>query len=302
MDRFDQMTVLLAVVDAGSFSAAGRMLGMPLTTVSRKVADLEAHLKTRLLSRTTRRLALTEAGIAYAAACRQIIERVEEAERAAAGEYAAPRGELVIAAPIVFGRLHVLPVVTAFLAAFPEIRIRMALSDRLVDLIEDHIDIAIRIGKLSDSRMMARTVGAIRPVVCASPAYLARHGRPVRPEDLADHATIAFEGALSSSMWPFADPSSPMGVRLAPRLVVNTAEAAIDAAIAGAGVTRVLSYQVEAALRSGALELVLEDYAAPAWPVSLVHAGRGLAPRKLGAFMDFAAPRLRSRLRSNWSP
>ncbi|MCX5515802.1 LysR family transcriptional regulator [Kaistia algarum] len=296
MDRFDQMSVLVAVVDGGSFSAAGRALGMPLATVSRKVADLEANLGTRLLSRTTRQLALTEAGRTYVAACRQILERVEEAERVAAGEYAVPRGELVISAPIVFGRLHVLPVVSAFLAAYPEIRIRLALSDRVVDLVDDHVDIALRIGALGDSRLVARTVGIIRPVLCASPAYLGRSGRPADPDDLAGHAVVAFEGALSSTAWSFGEPPNQRRVTVAPRLVVNTAEAAIDAAIAGVGITRVLSYQVEAALRSGALECVLEAFAPAAWPVSLVHAGQGLAPRKLGAFMDFAAPRLKARL------
>ncbi len=296
MDRFDQMSVLVSVVDEGSFSAAGRALGMPLATVSRKVADLEAHLGARLLSRTTRQLALTEAGRSYVAACRQILERVEEAERVAAGEYSVPRGELVISAPIVFGRLHVLPVVTAFLAAYPEIRIRLALSDRVVDLVDDHVDIALRIGALVDSRLVARMVGMIRPVVCASPAYLERRGRPASPEDLDDHAVVAFEGALSSTVWTFGEPPRESRVAVKPRLVVNTAEAAIDAAIAGVGITRVLSYQVEAALRSGALERVLDAFEPAAWPVSLVHAGQGQAPRKLSAFVDFAGPRLKARL------
>ncbi len=297
MDRFDQMSVLVAVVDAGSFSAAGRALDMPLATVSRKVADLETHLGTRLLSRTTRQLALTEAGRSYVAACRQILERVEEAERVAAGEYVVPRGELVISAPIVFGRLHVLPVVTEFLAAYPEIRIRLALSDRLVDLVDDHVDIAIRIGDLGDSRLVARGVGMIRLVLCASPGYIGLHGRPERPDDLAGHSIVAFEGAFSSTLWLFGEPPNQSRVSVAPRLIVNTAEAAIDAAIAGVGITRVLSYQVEAALCSGALERVLDAFVPAAWPVSLVHAGQGLAPRKLGAFMDFAAPRLKTRLR-----
>src|SRR5882724_3392190 len=172
MDRLESMSILVTAVEAGSLSAAARRLGTPLATVSRKVSELEAHLKTQLLKRSNRRLTLTDAGRSYVAACRRILEEVSEAERAAAGEYSAPKGDLVITAPIVFGRLHVLPVVTAFLAAYPQVDIRLTLGDRIAHLAEDHIDLAIRIGRLPDSRMVATGVGSIRHVVCASPAYL----------------------------------------------------------------------------------------------------------------------------------
>ena len=184
MDRLDSMSVLLAVVDAGSLSAGARRLGIPLATVSRKVSDLEAHLRTRLLNRTSRQITLTDAGRSYAAACRRILEEIGEAERAAAGEYSAPKGDLVVTAPIVFGRLHVLPVTLDFLRAYPDIDIRLTLTDHSLNLLEDHVDVAVRIGDLPDSGLMATRLGSIRQVVCASPAYFAERGRPARPEAL----------------------------------------------------------------------------------------------------------------------
>jgi DNA-binding transcriptional LysR family regulator len=296
MDRLDSMSILLAVVEAGSLSAAGRRLGMPLATVSRRVCDLEGHLKTRLLARTSRQLALTDAGRSYVAACRRILEEVEEAERAAAGEYSAPKGELIMTAPIVFGRLHVLPVVAEFLETYPEINVRIVFADHVLHLMEDHIDLAVRIGALPDSSMLARSVGSIRRVVCASPAYYAARGKPTVPEELASHDCVAFEGLTSSRSWIFPAAGRDLTVPIRARLVVNTAEAAIDAAAAGVGITRVLSYQVAERVREGALEVALRDFEPEPSPVSLVHAGQGHPPLKLRAFIDFAAPRIRARL------
>jgi DNA-binding transcriptional LysR family regulator len=296
MDRLEAMSLIVAAVEAGSLSAAARRLGMPLATVSRKVSDLESHLRTRLLVRSTRRLALTDAGRSYVEACRRILDEVAEAERAAAGEYRAPRGELAITAPVVFGRLHVVPVLVEFLKAHAQIAVRLSLADRVVHLLEERIDAAVRIGELPDSNLVATRVGAIRQVVCASPAYFAARGTPQRPADLAGHECITFEGIASASAWSFARRGKSEAVALRSRLVVNTAEAAIEAAVAGLGITRVLSYQVEEALRSGSLTLALEAFAPPASPVSLVHAGGRLLPLKLRAFLDFAAPRLRARL------
>src|SRR5208283_2092412 len=173
MDRLESMSILVTAVEAGSLSAAGRRLGMSLATVSRKVSALEAHLKTRLLNRSSRQLTLTDADRSYVAACRRILEDVGEAERAASGEYSAPRGDLIITAPIVFGRLHVLPVVAAFLRAYPDIDIRMLLTDRVVNILEDHVDLAVRISELPDSSLIATRVGTVRRVVCGSPAYFA---------------------------------------------------------------------------------------------------------------------------------
>src|SRR5271169_6668672 len=192
MDRLDAMSVLVSVVETGSFSAASRKLGAPLPTVSRKVSELEAHLNTRLLIRSTRRLTLTDAGAAYVAACKRILEQVGDAERAASGEYRSPRGDLVVTAPIVFGRLHVLPAIDELLATYREIDVRLVLSDRNVHLIDDHVDLAVRIGALPDSSMVATRVGSVRRVVCASPAYLAEHGIPKAPEDLSALACVTF--------------------------------------------------------------------------------------------------------------
>jgi len=301
MDRLEAMSLFVAAVEAGSLSAAGRRFGVPLATVSRKVSDLERHLKTRLLNRSTRQLTLTDAGHAYLVACRRILGEVGEAERIAAGEYSMPTGELIITAPIVFGRLHVLPVVTEFLAAYPDVNVRLTLGDRISQLIEEHIDLAIRIGPLADSSMVAIRIASIRHVVCASPAYLAEHGTPKTPNELASHSCITFEGLASLATWTFLADKTELTVPIRSRLQVNTAEAAIDAAIAGVGMTRVLSYQISAAVRSGALQPVLEAFEPEPWPASLVHAGQGLLPVKLRAFLDFAAPRLKQRLaRATW--
>ncbi len=296
MDRLDGMRVLLAVADAGSLSAAARRLGIPLPTVSRKIAELESHLNARLLIRSTRSLALTDAGRSYVEAARRILEQIEEAERAAAGEYAAPRGDLVITAPLSFGRLHVTPVLAAFLAAYPQIDVRLALTDRVVRLLEDHVDCAVRLGALPDSSLMATRLGEMRRVVCASPAYLDSRGTPITPADLTSHASVTFDGLTSASVWSFADGDRQISVAVHSRLAVSSAEAAVDAAIAGVGLTNVFAYQAATALADGRLRIVLGDHEPPLAPVSLVHAGQGLMPLKLRAFLDFAAPRLRERL------
>jgi len=298
MDRFESMAILVTVAEAGSLSAAARRLGTPLATVSRKISQLESHLGTKLLNRSSRRLVLTDAGRSYVEACRRILEDVGEAERAASGEYRAPKGELVIAAPIVFGRLHVLPVVVAFLESFPQIDVRIALFDRVVDLLEEHVDVALRIGELPDSSLVATRVGAIRRVVCASSAYFAKRGVPKSPAQLGEHDCVTFESLMSSKEWIFAAGSSKVAVPIRSRLVVNTAEAAIDAAIAGIGITRVLSYQVAESVRTGKLTLALQEFEPKPWPVSLVYTGRRLLPLKVRAFLDFATPRLEGRLSS----
>ncbi|MFE0016773.1 LysR substrate-binding domain-containing protein [Mesorhizobium sp. NPDC059054] len=296
MDRLGSMSLFVTVAEAGSLSAAGRGLGMPLATVSRRLSDLEKHLGTRLLNRSTRRLELTEAGRSYLASCRRILEDIEEAEQTAAGEYSQARGELVVTAPIVFGRLHVLPVVVDFLAAYPEVDIRLTQSDTLRRLVEEHIDLAVRIGRLPDSSMVAIRVGSIRRVACASPAYLEAHGVPGTPQELSAHHCVTVERLALPAAWTFTEGQREIAVPVRSRLTINTAEAAIDAATAGVGIARVLSYQVADAVRSGVLKLILEDFEPEPWPVSLVHAGRGLLPLKLRAFLDFGAPRLKARL------
>jgi DNA-binding transcriptional LysR family regulator len=296
MDRLDAMSVVLAVVEAGTLSAAARISQVPLSTVSRKISDLETLLGARLFSRSGRRIVLTEAGQSYVAACKRILADVQEAERAASGEYRAPRGDLVITAPVVFGRLHVLPLVIAFLDVYPEIDIRLVLADRVFHLLDDHVDVALRIGHLPDSSLVAIRLGEVRRVVCGSPAYFAGKGKPETPQALSSHSCIGFEGLTSESRWTFLAGATEQTVGVRCRLVVNTAEAAVDAAIAGLGVTRVLSYQVAEAMRAGLLDTVLREFEPKPWQVSLVHGGQGLLPLKLRAFLDFAAPRLRASL------
>ncbi|AFT89858.1 LysR family transcriptional regulator [Paraburkholderia phenoliruptrix] len=296
MNRLEAMSILVAVVDAGSLSAAARHLDMPLATVSRKVGELEAHLKTRLLHRTTRKLSLTEAGSSYVAACRRILEEIGEAERAATGEYAAPRGELVVTAPIAFGRLHVTPVIADFLAQYPEIDINLMLTDRVVHLMDEHADVAIRIGQLPDSTLVAKQVGTVRRVICGSPAYLDAHGVPERPAALDTHRCITFEALESMRAWSFGSGKSEVSVPVRSRFAVNTADAAIAAAILGVGLIRVLSYQVADAVRANELRVVLEAFESAPLPVNLVHAGQTPLPLKLRAFLDFATPRLRARI------
>ena len=296
MDRLEAMTLLVTSVEVGSLSGASRRLGVPLPTVSRKISELEAHLKTRLLTRTTRRLALTDAGHSYVAACKRILEEIGEAERAATGEYSAPKGELVITAPIVFGRLHVLPVVTQFLQAYPEIDVRLVLSDHVANLVEDRVDLAVRIGALPDSSLVASRIGAIRRIVCGNPGYFAQRGAPQNPRELSMHDCVTYEGLMAGDRWVFPSGRSEITVPVHSRLIVTTAEAAIDAAVAGLGLTRVLSYQAAVALRAGSLVLALEEFEPEPWPVNLVYHGGRLLPLKLRAFLDFAAPRLKMAL------
>jgi DNA-binding transcriptional LysR family regulator len=296
MDRFESMSTLLAAVETGSLSAASRKLGMPLATVSRKVSALEAHLKTRLLNRTSRRLTLTDVGRSYVAACKRIMDEIEEAEHAATGEYRSPRGDLTITAPIVFGRLHILPVVFEFLKAYPEIDVRMSLTDRVVNFADEHFDLALRIGELPDSSLVANRLGEIRLITCASAAYFAEQGLPKAPGDLSSHDCITFAGLMSSDVWNFKSGKVETSVSIHSRLIVNTAEAAIDAAIASIGITRVLSYQAASPIRASKLAVALKDFEPNPWPVNLVRTGQSLQPLKVRAFLDFAIPRLKTRL------
>ena len=298
MDRFEAMGMLVKVTELGSLSAAGRALHVPLATLSRKIADLEALLGTRLLIRTTRKLSLTDAGIAYVAAARRILEQVDEAERDAAGEFTVPKGELAITAPLMFGRLHVLPVVANFLAAHADITVRLILSDRNVDLVDDHVDMAVRIGTLPDSAMVATQVGTMRMVTCISPALLGSHGMPAVPGDLQRFPCVAVEAPMPSSGWRFRDPGSgaPRDVAISARLAVSTPEAAAAAAVRGVGVARLLHYQAADALRQGALHVVLAEYELEPAPVHLLHVARGQMPLKMRRFLDVAAPRLRQEL------
>ena len=296
MDRFDAIRTLLAAVDGGSLSAASRKLGMPLPTVSRQVSELEARLRTQLVIRTNRKLLLTDAGSAFVAAGRRVLEELEEAERAAAGEYRIPRGDLLVTAPIMFGKLHVTPVVLAFLAAYPEVNVRVVLFDHVIDLVENHVDVAVRVGHLPDSGLVAARIGEIHWVICASPAYLSTRGTPVAPDDLAQHDCIGFEGLQMVRTWPFGRGTNAKTVAIRPRFAANTADAIIEAAIAGIGIARLTSYQAAGAIRDGRLVSLLRRYGPEPLPVHLVHTGPPLVPLKMRAFLDFASPRLKASL------
>ena len=296
MDRHSGMRLFVAIADAGSLSEAGRRLGKPLTTVSRQLAALEDALKARLFTRSTRNLALTEPGRTYLDACRRIIEETDAAEARLSGEQSEPQGEIVITAPVVFGRLHVLPVVAEFLREHPRVNARLLLLDRPVDLIEEGLDVAIRIGSLRDSSLIAIRVGSVQRIVCASPTYLASRGLPKGPDGLTEHDCITFSALGAWDRWTFFDGRKQMRVRIRSRLVVNTAESAIDAAIAGLGITRVLSYQAARALRDGSLKAILAKYDSGELPVHILHRETRLVQPKVKSFVAHAADTLRRRM------
>jgi DNA-binding transcriptional LysR family regulator len=298
MDRLEAMTILLAAVDHGSLSAASRELRVPLATVSRRVSELEEHLNIRLLLRGTRKLMLTEAGRAYVASCRRIMEDIAEAERTATGEYRAPQGELIFSVPHVLGRTHALPVVVEFLTTYPDIRMRFHLADRVVSLLEEQIDLALRVGELPDSSMIATRLGVVRQMLCASPEYLNARGVPRKPADLATHWCVAYDayGIASGTSWKLGTGRATQTVQIPSRLVVNSAEAAVIAATAGAGVVWVNSYLAEDSVKAGSLVRLLEGYEPAPLPVSLIYPSQRQVPLKLRAFLDFSVPRLRERL------
>lgn len=296
MDRFESMSAFVAVVEAGGFSAASRRLGMPLATVSRKVSELEQQLRVTLLTRTTRNVALTEIGQQHFETCRRLLEELGEAERLASGEYRAPRGELVVSAPMAMGRLYLLPIVAAFLDAYPDVDIELRLTDRVDNLMDEGIDSALRVGELPDSSLKAVRLGNIRHVVCASPAYLAARGRPAKPAELAAHSCITFTGLGTMREWTFRSGRDVLRVPVRSRLAVSTAEAAADAAVAGLGIARVLCYQAARAIAARQLDLLLRPHEPEPMPVHLVHQSTRLMPQKLKAFNDFVVPRLKQRL------
>lgn len=298
MDRFESMSAFVAVAKSGGFSAAARAIGIPLPTISRRVADLEAELGVRLLHRSTRQVVLTESGQTFFASCQRLLEDLKDAEEAVTGEYRAPRGELAITAPMGFGRLHLQPVALEFLAAYPDINLRLLLVDRVVDLVEDHVDVALRIADLPDSSLVARPLGHVRMVVTASPDYLKRYGAPAHPNDLRDHDCIAWSSFGPLNTWWLRDQGRDQSFPVRTRLSTTSADSAIGAACAGLGLTQTTCYQAEHSVREAQLKIVLADYECAVTPVSLVYASNRLVPLKLRAFIDFAAPRLTERLRN----
>lgn len=289
--------MLVAATEEGSLSAAARKLRIPVATLTRNVNDLEALVGTKLLVRTTRKLLLTDAGIDYVVATKRILEQVEEQERRAAGEFTNPRGELVVTTPVQVARLRVLPVINQFLASFPEIRIQLLQSDRNVDLVDSHADVAVRIGRLADSSLVATRVGMLRVVVVASPEILERHGIPRRPEDLHGYPRVVFNSPFLSP-WRFRQPDAGevYTVTDTPRLLVSSPDAAADAAIDGIGATLLLEHDVAEAVHAGKLRFILQEFEVDPIPVHLVYTSRDMMPVKLRRFIDFAVPKLREAL------
>lgn len=296
MDRLESMSIIVAVSETGSFSAASRLLKTPVATISRKVADLEGRLRAELFQRSSRQMTLTDAGRSYMEACKRIIEQVDEAEREVAGEYRVPKGDLVVTAPWGLGHMHLLPIGVEFLNAYPEISLRFVLTDRVVNAVQENIDVAIRIGNLADSSMIATRVGSVRLVVCASPAYLAARGTPAKTGELVDHECITVDDVATPATWRFVEGGRALDAPIRSKLCVNTSEAAIQAAIAGAGLAKVMSYKMEAARRAGALAVVLEEFEQEPLPVHAVYAQRKILPLKLRTFLNYAVPRLKARL------
>jgi len=295
MDRFRAMHVFVAVAEAGSLSAAARRLREPLTNVSRLLSQLEAHVACTLIDRTTRRMMLTDAGRDYLKTCRQVLEELERAESRIAGQSTELSGEIAITAPVSFGRLHVLPMIAAFLDAYPRINARLLLIDRIVDLIEEGIDIAIRIGELPDSGLVAMRVGTLKFAVCASPNYLAQHGVPASIADITERDCVTFSGMAGGSRWIFKSKRyGRKAVKVRSRLSVNNAEAAVAAAVAGVGITRVLSYQARSALDAGLLKPILERFEDTPIPVHLVYRPTRSDNPRVREFVRFAAERLRA--------
>jgi DNA-binding transcriptional LysR family regulator len=297
MDRLEAMTIVLLAIEKGSLTAASKALNMPLPTVSRKVSELEGHLGIKILQRSTRKLTLTDAGRDYVVGARRIMEELDQIERAASGEYTRPRGELVLTAPFLFGQMYMLPLVTDFLNAFPEINVRLLLSDRNLHLYDDHVDMAVRLGALPDSSMIATKVGSMDTVVCGSPDLIALRGTPSHPRELELLPTVVFAGP-STAVWSFRDPEAKRDfqVNITPRLSVTSAEGALQAAIRNTGFTRLYRYHCAEALKSGALVQVLAPYDVEPLPVHLIHAAVGQLPLKMRVFLDFAANQLRATL------
>jgi len=286
MDRLEAMRTFAVVARLGSFAEAARRLRRSPSVVTRAIAQLEYELGLTLLLRTTRSLRLTEGGEVYLENCQQILADVDSAERRARGEDADPRGHLTIAAPIVFGRLHVLPVIRRLLRMYRTLSVRLNLSDRNVHLVDEGIDVAVRIGALADSSLIAVKLAEVSRVVVASPAYLKKHGVPKSPDELAGHDVIAFEGIGATDEWRF-DPGRK-AVQLEPRLTVNSADTAIAAAEAGVGITRTLSYQVEAPVRAGRLTPILQQFAPSPSPVNAIYPSRRIPSANVAIFVKTA--------------
>jgi DNA-binding transcriptional LysR family regulator len=286
MDRIDAMQAFVAVADLQGFAPAARKLGLSPSGVTRLIAALEQRLGARLLQRTTRSVTLTDIGTRYLERARRILADVEEAEGSAQDERTRPSGRLVVSAPVGFGRLHVSPVMSAYLKRYPEVSAELRLADRMVNLVEDGIDLAVRIGHLADSSLVARHVGEMRRIVVASSGYLKQRGEPDTPEAVASHETIQFGAMTASPDWRFVEDGREIRVACAPRFTTNSADAAIQYAEQGGGLTRVLAYQAAEAIKAGRLRIVLEKFEPPPLPIHIVYPTSRLLSAKVRTFID----------------
>jgi DNA-binding transcriptional LysR family regulator len=299
MDRLDALRAFVVAVDRRSLSAAGRALGRSPASVTRAVASLEERVGAALLRRSTRSLSLTEAGERYLVVARRVLADLDEAEKSARAGTAEPQGVLTVTAPLAFGSLHVRPLLDEYVATHASVRARLMLLDRVVSIVDEGVDVAIRIAHLPDSALMAAALGEVRRVIVASPEYLARHGRPRAPADLAAHRCVACTAITPSDVWTFGarkEGERAKQVRVTPALSINVADAAIRSALSGVGVACALSYQVIEHLASGALVRLLAAFEPPAVPVHLVYPASSARTAKVRAFVEMAAPRLRARL------
>ncbi|MFL9919124.1 LysR family transcriptional regulator [Paraburkholderia fungorum] len=294
MDRLQAMTTFVTVVETEGFASAARKLNVSPSVVSRMVTELEERLGVRLLTRTTRIVRLTDAGATYFEDCRRILGEIDAAEVSATGAHAAPRGQLTVTAPLMFGKLHLMPIVLDYLARFPAVNVNCWFLDRIVNLVDEGADVAVRIGELPNSSLQAITVGKVRRVLCAAPAYLERYGMPQCPEDLAGHTTIQASGVSPAPEWRFSADQQLLTVPIQPRLITTTNDSAIAAAVAGLGVARVLSYQVAGEIQAGTLKIVLTDYEPAAIPVHVVHREGRHVNQKVRSFLDLAIETLRA--------
>ena len=286
MDRIDAMQAFVAVADLHGFAPAARKLGLSASGVTRLIAALEDRLGARLLQRTTRSVTLTDIGTRYLERARRILADVEEAEGSAEGERTRPSGRLVVSAPVGFGRLHVSPVMSAYLKRYPEVFGELRLADRIVNLVEDGVDLAVRIGHLPDSSLVARHVGEMRRIVVASSDYLGQRGEPDTPEAIASHETIQFGAMTASPDWRFAEDGHEIRVACTPRFTTNSADAAIQYAEQGGGLTRVLAYQAAESVRAGRLKIVLAQFEQPPLPIHIVYPTSRLLSAKVRTFID----------------
>ena len=294
MDRFHLMAVFVAVAEEESFAAAARRLRMSPPAVTRAIGFLEERLGVRLLTRTTRLVRPTDAGVRYLEDARRILLDADEADEAAAGINATPRGHLAVTAPVMFGKIYVMPAITAYQLAFAETTISALFVDRVVNLMDEGLDVGIRIGALPDSSLRAIRVGQVRRVVCASPAYLEKHGCPKSPADLAQHRIIAATSVSAGAEWAFARKKEKIGVRLSPNILVNTNDGALEAAKSGFGLTRLISYQVANELAAGTIKTVLTDFEEASLPIHVIHRESRHGSAKVRSFVDLAVERLRA--------